>query len=319
LKKSHKISLGIDCGGTNLKIALVNRKGRILTWALEPINFKQPPVKVIRNIASHIKTFLKRNAVSKIHGIGMGIAGDVDHLNGVVRFSPNMNWKNVQVTRPLSRELKTSISIENDANCAAWGAYCLDAKKQCENLICLTLGTGIGGGIILNGKLFRGGVGSAGEIGHMSIQYNGRPCKCGNSGCIESTVGALGLIRSAKDGLIKGHAPVLKKMLRERFDGKLDPRVLELAAKAGDPFCRKLWINAGEQLGTVLANLVNILNPDRIVLCGGVSKAGRMLLSPALSSMRRRAFKSALSRVKVTVSHMDERLGVAGAALLSWE
>jgi glucokinase len=230
-----------------------------------------------------------------------------------------LNWKNVPLREILSGEIREKILVENDANCAAWGAYCLDAQKDCRNLICLTLGTGIGGGIVVGKKLYRGATGSAGEIGHMSIEFDGRACRCGNFGCLESMIGAWGLIQTAEEGLKKGLAPILKKILRSSSNAELDPRTIERAAREGDPYCGQLWKDAGRMLGSALASLVNVFNPERIILSGGVSKAGSLLLEPALHTMGSRAFAAPAREVKVTVSKFDQRLGVAGAALLLWE
>ena len=320
---NDELTLGIDCGGTNLKLALVNRAGGILNSKLVPIDFKESPERVLIRMAQTIKQFLKDCQASKVKSIGMGIAGEVDQGQGVVRFSPNLNWKNVAVKKALIKELKTPIFVENDANAAAWGAYCLDAQMDCENLLCLTLGTGVGGGIILGRKLYRGATGSAGEIGHMSIDYHGRACKCGSRGCIESLIGAWGLMETAEKGLKAGKAPILAKILTEptAFESakKLEPKTIQEAAAQGDPFCKELWQEAGEQLGCALANLVNIFNPERIILCGGVSKVGDLLLKPALKTLSERAFATPAQKVKVTVSKFDQQLGVVGAALLFWE
>ena len=318
MKKKAALALGIDCGGTNIKMALVKKSGEIVRSALAPMDFTEPPEKVIADMAGKIKKFIVQSKTSRPESLGMGIAGDVDQKKGIVRFSPNLNWKNVPLKNILSKELKIPVRIENDANCAAWGAYCLDAKKDCENLICLTLGTGVGGGIVIGGKLVRGATGSAGEIGHMTIEYQGRRCRCGNYGCLESLVGAWGLKQIAEEGLNKGLAPVLQKILKDK-KADVTPKLLEEAAKAGDPFCKQLWMDAGERLGAALTNLVNIFNPERIVLCGGVSKAGSLILAPALHTMGTRAFETPARAVRVTISAYDEKLGVGGAALLFWE
>lgn len=310
------IAIGIDCGGTNLKLAAVKANGEMLHFKIEPIKFDEAPEKVIAKIVKSIKKFISEYRIKDIVGVGMGIAGDLDPKEGFVRFSPNLNWRNVPVKKTFLNLFQTPLIVENDANCAGWGAYCLDAKRDCDNLLCLTLGTGIGGGIVLNKKLYRGVCGSAGEIGHMTIQFNGRPCKCGSFGCLESMVGAWGLVQSALEGLKRGVAPVLKKMVTKE---DLNPQIIALAAQQGDAFCQQLWKEAGEMLGSALANCVNIFNPDRIVLCGGVSKVGTLLLAPALHTLGRRAFATAAQKVKVTISQFDERLGVVGAALLFWE
>lgn len=316
MKKDKNYFLGVDCGGTNIKMALVKENGEIVKSKLEAIQYKESPEKVIGKIAKSLKCFLRDCKIKEIRNIGVGIAGDVDQEKGIVRFSPNLGWHNVHFRAILHKELEVPVMIDNDANCAAWGAYYLDAECDCKNLICLALGTGVGGGIVIDGKLYRGSTGSAGEIGHMSVAYHGRTCKCGNYGCVESMVGAWGLIQTAEEGIRKNLAPILKNILKHSKEKEISPKIIALAAEKGDIYCRQLWRDAGEQLGTALANLVNIFNPDRIVLCGGVSKAGHLLMEPALHSLGKRAFKTPAQKVKVTVSKYDDRLGVVGAALL---
>lgn len=313
-----KSTLGLDCGGTNIKMALVDASGKMLYSDLETIHYKQAPESVIKSIAKSLKSFAKKHRVKEkeLQGVGVGIAGDVEQTTGTIRFSPNLGWKNVAFGKMFKQEFDVPVMIDNDANCAAWGAYWLDAKRDCKNLVCLTLGTGIGGGIIIDRKLYRGATGSAGEIGHMTIDYHGRTCKCGNFGCIESMVGAWGLIQSAEEGLKKNAAPILHKVLKTSHKSQLSPKLIAQAAKQGDPFCQQLWKDAGEQLGSALANIVNVFNPERIVLCGGVSKSGDLLLLPALHTLGRRAFTAPAQKVKVTISQFDDRLGVVGAALL---
>lgn len=319
MKRNEDLIVGIDCGGTNMKMAVIASTGEILSAKIAPIRYDQSPEKVIQKMAQNLKDFLKGSKFKKVRGVGIGIAGDTDQTQGIIRFSPNLNWKNVPFQRIFSHWIELPVLLDNDANCAAWGAYVLDAKKDCRNLICLTLGTGIGGGLILNSKLYRGATGSAGEIGHMTIQYQGHPCACGSFGCAESFIGSGGLIRSAEEGLKKGLAPVLQKLVGRSPKTTIEPKLLSLAAEKGDPYCQQLWKDAGEQLGVVLANCVNIFNPERIVLCGGVSKAGNLILEPALHTLGRRAFAIPAQTVKVTISQYDEKLGVVGAGLLFLE
>jgi len=293
------LTLGIDLGGTNLKLALVQSSGIIFKSKLVPVSYKDSPKNVLSKVAWETKAFLNENHLTQVTCVGMGIAGDVDSQKGIVRFSPNLNWKNVPVKKILSEKVNSRILIDNDANCAAWGAYCLETKRKCDVLVCLTLGTGIGGGIILNKKIYRGTTGSAGELGHMSIQYQGNLCKCGSLGCVESYVGATSLIHQAEVALKEGKAPILQKLLQDPGQDAVNPHTLEIAALKGDPFCIELWKTAGERLGFALTNIVNIFNPDRIILCGGVSKAGSLILDPAVQTLQKRAFEAPVRTVGV--------------------
>ena len=307
------LTLGLDCGGTNVKMAIVDDSGNLRHSTLQRISYDCAAETSIDAIATGAKKYLAEQKV-QIDSLGVGIAGDVDPETGTVRFSPNLGWKNVAFGTLLRRHFTVPLHIDNDANCAAWGAYWLDAKRDCKNLICLTLGTGVGGGIIIDGKLYCGSTGAAGEIGHMTLQTDGRACKCGNFGCLESVVGAWGIIQSAEEALKKNRAPILKKMLEKKSE--LSPKLIAAAADAGDVECQELWKSTGEYLGCALVNLVNIFNPDRIVLSGGVSKSGNRLLDPALKILSQRAFQSSVKAVKVSISEFDEKLGVVGAALL---
>jgi glucokinase len=319
MSQKNGLALGVDCGGTNMKLALVRDSGQLVSSRLVPVDYRRRPAEVVREFGKQINAFLQEEDVRSVRSVGFGIAGEVDQKNGVVRFSPNLGWNNVPLKKLLSRYLRFPVLIDNDANCAAWGAYWLDARGDCDDLVCLTLGTGVGGGIIIGGRLYRGATGSAGELGHMSICYEGRACKCGGVGCIEALIGAWGLIQTAQSALKKGQAPLLRKMLAARPGSKVEPKTLAEAAGKGDAFCRKLWRDAGTHLGYALSNYINIFNPGRIVLCGGVSKAGDLILGPALQVVRKRAFKTPARTVKITVSRHDQNLGVVGAALLSRE
>lgn len=316
MRKNKLLNLGVDCGGTNIKMALVDADGNMVRSKLEAIRYDRPAEITIKDMARRLKKFLKSGKTGTIKSAGIGIAGDIDQSKGMVRFSPNLGWYDIPFKSILEKELRIPVCVDNDANCAAWGAYWLDARRDCKNLICLTLGTGIGGGIIIDKKLYRGATGSAGELGHMTIQYQGRACKCGNYGCIESLAGAWGLNQTAEDGLKQNLAPILKNVLARSGNKPVSPKLIALAAGKGDGYCRQLWRDAGEQLGAALSNLVNIFNPERIVLCGGVSKAGPLLMEPVLHSLGMRAFKAPVRAVKVTISKYDDRLGVVGAALL---
>lgn len=317
MSAKNQFILGADCGGTNIKMALVDAKGSMIASDLQPMDYKQSPAGAMDAMARKLKNFMDARGIRSVRGLGIGIAGDVDPVKGFVRFSPNLGWKNVALKRHLERRLRLPITVDNDANCAALGAYRLDARGDCANLVCLTLGTGVGGGLILNGKLYRGSTGSAGELGHMTLDYKGRRCGCGSFGCTESLIGAWGIVQTAREAIRENRAKVLKK--RISGGAVLSPKLIAEAARSGDTFSKSLWKQTGVQLGCALANCVNIFNPDRIVLSGGVSKVGALLLNPALATMRARAFKVPLSRVKVTVSKYDEKLGVMGAAFLLLE
>lgn len=302
--------LGIDLGGTEVKIAVVNKLGKIIDEAGIPSSNSFSPDALVKKIVE--KSRLLKN-FRYISGTGVGVAGDIDQKNGIVRFSPNLNrWKNIKLRAMLRRYLKGPIVIDNDANAAALGAYFLDAGRKAKNIICITLGTGVGGGIILEGKIYRGATGTAGEIGHIHYDANGPLCNCGSHGCIEVYAGAPRIIAQG----VKIKSKILNKLTGGNMKN-LTPKILQEAALLGDRPSQNLWKKTGTKLGVIFADLVNVLNPEMIIISGGVSKANRLLTDPIKSTVMQRAFKTPARKCKIIVSKFTSRLGVVGAALLA--
>ncbi len=310
---ADKLYLGIDMGGTHIKIAIVDVNGSILEETVMDTDIKEKPVKVIEAI---IKKASELTNYKKTSSIGVGIAGDINCEKGIVRFSPNLPmWKNIPLQKILQEKTKKKAFVDNDANTAGIGAFWLDAKAKSKNLICVTLGTGVGGGLIFDKKLYRGASCTAGEIGHITIDYKGNKCKCGNTGCIETYVGANYLSNYARKYLENKKSKIISQLTSDNHS-KITPKILYAAAVKGDKAAIEIWKYTGEKLGILLAGLLNFFNPDTIVLCGGVSQAGNFLLGPAKKEMEKRAFKSALKSCKVVVSKYTHKLGVVGAAML---
>ena len=311
---STQLYLGIDMGGTNIKIAVVNRKGEIIEETSIKTELKQSPVSVIQ---SAIKRASALKNYAKTKNIGIGIAGDIDCENGVVRFSPNLpKWKNIKLQEIMEKLTGKKVIVDNDANTAAIGAFWLDAKGKADNLVCVTLGTGVGGGLIFAKKLYRGASCTAGEIGHITIDYNGRKCKCGNSGCAETYIGAKYVAEYAKSYLNKHRSAIIDRMTGKNYS-LITPKILYDAAVKGDKSAVEIWNYVGEKLGVILAGLLNFANPDIIILCGGISHAGKFLTVPAKKEIKERAFKSAVKTCKIKISRYTSKLGVVGAAMLA--
>ncbi len=306
--------LGIDLGGTEIKIAIVDQKGNICEESSVPNRIDSLPAMIVREIAGEAR---KMPHFKSICGVGVGVAGDIDQEKGVVRFSPNMTeWKQVPLRKMLEKEIKRPVVIDNDANAAAVGAYWLDAKGKVSNLVCVTLGTGVGGGVMLDGRIYRGATGSAGEIGHISLDADGPQCNCGSRGCIERYVGAPFLSQRAREIVKKDRNTAIAKIVQGNLD-LITPKVLSLAAEEGDALAVRIWNEAGEMLGVVLAGVINLMNPEMIVLAGGVSRAGRFLLDPIQRTVKERAFTSASEACRIVISQSTKKLGVVGAAFLA--
>jgi glucokinase len=295
------LRLGVDLGGTSVKAGLVDERGRLHEKIA--VNTVPQPRALVKRLSEAVRPWLNRSLL----GTGVGVAGDVDSQKGVVRFSANLGWRRVALAGLFQKfKFPAPIVLDNDANVAAWGGYHLELGARPKSLITLTLGTGVGGGLVLNGELYRGVTGSAGEIGHLVVQDGGDPCACGNRGCLESYLGAAAMVRWARAAYAK------KKQVVE----PLDPKILEQRALRLDPVAQETYARAARALGTALTSLVNLLNPDTVLLTGGVARGAKLFLPQALQILKSGAFKTPATAVRVVVARGKSDLGVAGAGLL---
>ncbi len=313
-----KFTLGIDMGGTGIKVALVDQKGKIHQSSRLPTPLKATSREIIAPVVELARAVIRQIGKEHIKGIGVGCAGDIDSSKGVVRMSPNLLWKNVPLKRMLLEQLHVPILVDNDANVAAWAAYVVEAKRRVSNLLCVTVGTGVGGGLVIDGKLYHGATGSAGELGHMTLCPNGVPCPCGNQGCTERYVGSKAMCQEAVLAIKSGTKSLLSTQVHGDWS-KLSPHIIQKAARAGDSLALHLWEQAGTRLGTTLASVVNLLNPEWIVIAGGLSRAGPLLLQPLKRTILERSFHTPARAVKLVISRLDQDLGMVGAGLLAHE
>jgi glucokinase len=287
------LTVGIDIGGSKVLAGVLNGRGQVLerirreTPTTSPEEVEDAIVDIVRELGS-------RHPVA---AVGIGAAGFVDAARASVLFSPHLAWRNEPLRDALWVRLRLPIVVDNDANAAAWAETHFGAAVGRRHLLCITLGTGIGGALVLDGRLFRGANGMAGEFGHMQVVPGGHRCECGNRGCWEQYASGNALVRDARE-LIVARSPVAH-YLRDLVDGDADrltgPMVSE-AARHGDPAAIELITEVGDWLGTGLAGLTAAFDPDCIVVGGGVSEAGDLLLEPARESFSRtltgRGFRS---------------------------
>ena len=312
----NKYSIGIDIGGTNITVALVTKKGKIARKIRFPTRAKEGKAKTINRIVKALNEIMKGLLSNSIRGIGIGAAGDIDPERGLVRFSPNLFWKNVPIVRLIRKKFNLRVVLDNDANAAAWATYILETGRKVRNLLCVTLGTGVGGGIILNGRIYHGASGSAGEIGHITVNPQGQRCNCGNYGCLETYIGSAYTVKKVIKEIREGEKSLIKKIAGGRLES-ITAETIEAAALKGDKLARRIWRQAGEYLGIALSGVINLLNPEVIVFGGGVTKAGELIFKPMRAEIRKRAFKVPFEKVKFTTTKFGEDLGVIGAALLT--
>jgi len=297
------LKVGIDLGATRIKMALVDRKGRVSHRREVDTPFNAKKSQIIDSLVGNIVYILKTSSTNKkdVAGVGIGVPGPVDSKRGFVRYFPNIKgWNNVPLKAILQRRLGLKVVLDNDVNAMTLAEYAFGAGRGAVNLICITLGTGVGGGIIIDGKLYRGSTMCAGEIGHVPINEKGPRCNCRGMACLERYVGNRYVLGRARRILGKG-------ITLERID--------ELA-KEGNKKALGIWKDVGNKLGVALTGAVNLLNPDMIIVGGGVSKAGELILTPMRKTLKARAMKDQAAHVKIVRATLGGNAGIIGASLL---
>lgn len=312
-----KNRIGIDVGGTNVKIALVDEKGKIKYSNSVPTRAEMGYEYTVNNIKQAIYDLLKETKLEpkNIEGIGFGFPGQVDYKSGIVRLAPNIpGWVDVPIAKLIEDEFHILTRVDNDVRCAALGELNFGAGKGCENLICITVGTGIGSGLIVNGKLVRGASNAAGEIGHIKLQMNDGPiCGCGDTGCLEAFASGPSIVAMAEDYIRGGKSTKFREMANSN---PITPYIVCEAAKAGDPVAKRIFTIMGEYIGIGMASVVNLLNPEKIIVGGGVADAGEILMTPLKETLKKRAMKIAGEAVEVVPAQLGNTAGVIGASLL---
>jgi glucokinase len=307
-------SIGVDIGGTKVAAGVVDGYGRIVQRLLAATP-SHSPVAVEDTITSVVEQ-LRRN--HRVETVGIGAAGWVDTDQAVVRFSPHLAWRQEPLKQRLQERIDLPLIVDNDANAAAWAEYRFGAGRGASVMVCITLGTGIGGGLVLNGQLFRGSYGMAGEWGHMIAVPGGHLCECGNRGCWEQYASGNALVRDTRE-LVSSGSPVVQGLLEAvgGADAITGPAITE-AAVNGEPLARELLADIGRWLGVGIANLVAALDPELIVIGGGVSAAGDLLLLPAREAFARtltgRGFRP---QARLELATFRNDAGLIGAADLA--
>ena len=307
--------IGIDLGGTNIKGALVSAEGNILQECSMPTCVDLGPEAVASRIGQVIAQLSDGEAA--IGGVGVGCPGTVDDASGIVRFAANLNFINFDLRSALRAYTALPIHLGNDANAAALGEALFGCGKGAESTIVVTLGTGVGGGVVLGGKLLTGYTGAASELGHMVIAENGEKCTCGSRGCFEAYSSATALIRDTKRAMAAHPKSLLHAIAAEH--GGVDGRTAFLAKERGDEAGAQVVEDYIEHLTCGLTNLVNIFFPEVLALSGGVANQGEVLLAPLRERVRARSFgaRYAASHTRIELCTLGYRAGVIGAAMLA--
>ncbi|NIP39628.1 MAG: ROK family protein [Candidatus Dadabacteria bacterium] len=308
--------IGIDIGGTNLRGAVVDSKGKILMRHSVSSDAHIGIGNLIDNMINLINSLRKDY---KITGIGIGMPGIIDAKNGVITQAPNIkNAADYPIRKILKNKIKPKlpIFIENDANCAALGEYRYGAGIGLSTLIMITLGTGVGGGIILDGKLWNGAHGMGGEIGHIKIYPGGNKCNCGHRGCLESYASLSGMKLKIKKGIKENR---INKNLLEKIKSTHEDRLPELffkEAKNGNRFSKKLWEEFGTALGLGISTLTNLLNPEIVVIGGGIAGAWQTFIPSTKKAVKENTLIGPYNKLKIDRSKLKDDAGILGAASL---
>ncbi len=308
-KISNNYVLAADVGGTNTRMAVVNENGDIHTFLKKSTHCKEGRDEMIGFIVSFAGEAIEKSKlpIEEIRGMGIGFPGPLNAETGTIFNPPNLNgWDSVPLRDILEKELKVPVAIENDANAAALGEWWKGAGSGTNSMFCITLGTGVGGGIILDGKVWHGASSIAGEIGHTTVIRDGIKCTCGNIGCLEAYACSGGILKRVNDALLKEGDNGLQPLANLK---QVDQMVMQ-----GNEIVINVIKETGVILGIAIANIANLLNPEMIVLFGGVTNLGEHLIEPLKEEVKMRAFKKATEPLKIELSQLGDNSGVLGAA-----
>ena len=306
--------VGIDLGGTNIVVGTVAEDGsELLGLVSEPTLPQQGGDAVVARMIKLARASMAAAPGKEIVGVGIGSPGPLDTRKGVVILTPNLGWTNMPLRDRIAEGVGLPAVLDNDANCAIYGEWWRGAAQGVQDVVGLTIGTGIGGGIVLGGEIYHGASDAAGEFGHMTINANGRRCNCGNYGCLEAYASGPAIAARAVEGIAAGAKTGLPQYVGGDLS-KITAQVVYEAANDGDAYAQTVVRETAELLGAGVASIVNIFNPEVVVICGGVTQAGDKLFEPLTTEVHRRAFKPAWEVCRILPGTLTGTAGVYGAA-----
>lgn len=312
--------LGIDLGGTNIAVGVVDENNQIIATAKRKTKSPCAPEDMCEQLATTAFEALEnaKITIDDVPWVGIGTPGTVNRDNGVVEFSNNLDFHNFELKKLLEERMKKTVIVENDANAAAYGEFQAGALRGAQNALAITLGTGVGSGIIIDGKIYSGTNYAAGEMGHTVIVYNGRHCTCGRDGCWEAYASATGLIRTTREGMLKceDHSSPIWEIVKGDID-KVDGRTAFDAMRAGDPVGKAIVDEYISYLGCGLANCINTFQPDILCIGGGICNEGEYLMKPLREYLSHQIYTvNTKKQTKLCIAELGNNAGIIGAALL---
>ncbi|MDE3173059.1 MAG: ROK family protein [Gemmatimonadota bacterium] len=318
---AQEFIIGVDLGGTNIVTGALTPDGaRTCGVRSVPTDVASGAEGVVDHIVGAIEATIaatmEETGVGRdaFRGVGIGAPGPLDRERGIVIVAPNLGWRNFPLRDRVQDRVKLPATLDNDANCATLGEWWLGAARGARHVIGLTIGTGIGGGLVIDGRLFHGASDVAGEIGHTTIDMDGRHCKCGNYGCLEAYASGPAIATRAREVLDRDSTASLMPAMVGGDLTRLTAQTVYDAAKAGDRVADEIVRDTARYLGAAVANLLNIFNPDVVVIAGGVTLAGERLFGPLQAEVRRRAFAPAVDAARIVPGILPGTAGVVGAA-----
>ncbi|HIW72772.1 MAG TPA: ROK family protein [Firmicutes bacterium] len=312
--------LGIDLGGTNIAAAVLDEEYRIMAEAARKTACPRPAEAIMDDMAAAAQEAAQKAGIrlQDVEYVGVGCPGSVNPDSGDIQYANNLDFHNVPMGKHLGDRLGRPIRVENDANAAAYGEYLAGAAAQADirNFVAITLGTGVGGGVILGGRIYSGSNHAGGELGHMVIQAGGRPCTCGRKGCWEAYASATGLIQSTREAMRADPDSALWQTAEGGLSG-VNGRTAFDGMRAGDGTAARVVREYVEALAAGLTNIINIFQPDLVSLAGGISKEGDALLLPLREIVDREDYaRFGTQRTRIAIAELGNDAGVIGAALL---
>jgi glucokinase len=311
--------IGVDLGGTKIVVGAMPEDGsREIATRSDLTRAERGAESVVDRIVAMIAQVI--SDVIAEHGarpqdflgVGIGAPGPLDRERGVVVVAPNLGWRDFPLRDAISERIRLPAALDNDANCATFGEWWRGAAQGARHVVGITIGTGIGGGVVIDGKLFHGASDVAGEIGHTTIDSTGRYCRCGNYGCLEAYASGPAIALRAREALERNEASMLRTMVNGELE-RLTAATVYDAAHNGDPLALEVVRDTAKFLGTGVANILNILNPDVVVFTGGVTLAGEKLFEPLRAEVKRRAFRPAVDACRIVLGQLGSTAGMVGA------
>ena len=316
-----KVFVGCDIGGTNIKAGLVNvQNGEVLVSGSIQTLSRQGPDAVMARMAKMITELITESQIPKrkIGGLGISAPGMIDLETNTTLFLPNLysEWRNIQVGDRMKEQLGLNIVMLNDVRAITFGEWAYGAGKGADSMACFAIGTGVGGGLVINNQLVLGIDGTAGELGHQTVEPNGPLCGCGNRGCVEVFTTGPAIVAEAVRGVLQGWDTKIAELIENDLN-RITPKIVAEAAMLGDAFALEIWDRAGTYLGIGVANVLTSLAVKKVVIGGGVGKAGNLLLDPIKRTVKQRVFLIPVDQVEIVSAELGNDAGTVGMAAWS--